>query len=90
MEYVIEDTKTNCGTRKIPVTEDVYVSFRLIIQNRPKTQSEPMIGGKCGSLYLDKNDMPMVALHWEEYFHHICQKYNSIYKVPMPKVTPHV
>ena len=33
---------------------------------------------------------PMVALHWEHYFKHICQKYNSIYKVQMPKVTPHV
>ena len=29
-------------------------------------------------------------MHWEKYFQHICQKYNSIYKVQMPKVTPHV
>ena len=41
-------------------------------------------------LYLDKNNMPMVALHWEKYFQHILKKYNSIYKVQMPKVTPHV
>ena len=39
---------------------------------------------------LDKNEMPMVALHWEKYFSHIWKKYNSIYKVQMPKVTPHV
>lgn len=90
MEYVIEDTKTTCGTREIPMTEDVYECFQRIIQNRPKPQSELMIGGKCGFLYLDKNGMPMVALHWEKYFQHICQKYNSIYKVQMPKVTPHV
>jgi len=32
----------------------------------------------------------MVALHWEKYFQHICEKYNKIYKVQMPKVTPHV
>ena len=38
-------------------------------------------------LYLDKNDMSMVAMHWEHYFKHICQKYNKIYKVQMPKVT---
>lgn len=90
MEYVIEDTKTTCGTREIPMTGRVYECFQRIIQNRPKPQSEPMIGGKCGFLYLDKNGMPMVALHWEKYFQHICQKYNSIYKVQMPKVTPHV
>lgn len=34
--------------------------------------------------------MPMVALHWEKYFKHICQKYNKIYRLQMPKVTPHV
>lgn len=49
-----------------------------------------MIDGYSGFLYLDKNNMPMVALHWEKYFQHILQKYNSIYKVQMPKVTPHV
>ena len=34
--------------------------------------------------------MPMVALHWEHYFQHMCQKYNKTFKVQMPKVTPHV
>lgn len=33
---------------------------------------------------------PMVALHWEKYFQHIVEKYNKIYKVQMPKITPHV
>jgi integrase len=49
-----------------------------------------MVGGYVGFLFLDKNDMPMVALHWEKYMQHIREKYNGIYKVPMPKVTPHV
>lgn len=90
MEYVIEDTKTTCGTREIPMSDEVYECFERIIANRKKPRVEPMIDGKCGFLYLDKNDMPMVALHWEKYFQHICEKYNSIYKVQMPKVTPHV
>ena len=33
---------------------------------------------------------PMIALHWEKYFQHIREKYNSIYKVQMPCITPHV
>ena len=32
----------------------------------------------------------MYALHWEHYFKHILEKYNSIYRVPLPKITPHV
>ncbi|WP_290452039.1 site-specific integrase [Faecalibaculum rodentium] len=90
MEYIIEDTKTSSGTREIPMTDDVYQCFQRIIANRPKPKTEPMIGGRCGFLYLDKDGKPMVVLHWEHYFKHICQKYNNTYKVQTPKVTPHV
>ena len=90
MEYVIEDTKTTSSTREIPMSDEVYACFQRIIANRKKVKKEPMIDGKCGFLYLDKNDMPMVALHWEKYFQHIREKYNKIYRVQMPEVTPHV
>lgn len=90
MEYIIEDTKTPSGIRYVPIKEDVEECFRRIIENRAKPKVEPMIDGYAGFLYLDKNGMPMVALHWEKYFQHICQKYNNIYKIQMPKVTPHV
>lgn len=49
-----------------------------------------MVDGLSGFLWLDKNGMPMVALHWEKYFQHILEKYNNIYRIQMPKVTPHV
>ena len=90
MKYVIEPTKTSSGTRMVPMTPEVRECFATIIANRKKQKKEPIIGGKRRFLYLDKNGMPMVALHWEKYFQHICDKYNSIYKVQMPKVTPHV
>ena len=45
---------------------------------------------KGGFLFLDKNGIPMLSLHWEKYFQHICEKYNKIYRVQMPKVIPHV
>ena len=32
----------------------------------------------------------MVAMHWEKYMQHILEKYNSIYKQELPKITPHV
>lgn len=88
MQYIIEDTKTTYGVREIPMADEVYECFKTIIKYRQKTKVEPIIGGKSGFLYLDKNCMPMVALHWEKYFQHICEKYNSIYKVQMPKVPP--
>ena len=38
----------------------------------------------------DKDGSIMYSLHWEHYFKHIVEKYNTIYKIQMPKVTPHV
>ena len=90
MEYVIEDPKTGCGTRMVPMTPEVKASFQRIMENRKRPKVEPVVQGYSGFLFLDKNDRPMVALHWEKYFQHICEKYNKIYKVQMPKVTPHV
>ena len=90
MKYVIEKTKTAGGVRQIPMTDDVYQCFKTIIANRKAPKIEPMIDGYTGFLYLDKNNNPLVALHWEKYFQHIREKYNSIYKVQLPKITPHV
>lgn len=90
MEYTIESTKTSSGIRYVPMTTEVKECFKRIIENRKNPKIEPMIDGYVGFLFLDKNNMPMVALHWEKYFQHICKKYNSIYKAQMPKITPHV
>lgn len=95
MRYIIEPPKTEAGIRKLPMTDEVCACFKRIIENRPKIKCEPTITDThnriyAGFLCLDRNQMPMVALHWEKYFQRICNKYNSIYKKQMPPVTPHV
>lgn len=90
MEYIIEDTKTKSGERYVPMSQQVVECFRRVIANRKPPKQEPIIDGYTGFLFLDKNGMPMVALHWEHYFKRILNKYNSIYKVQLPKITPHV
>ncbi len=90
MQYVIQEPKTESGSRYIPMSEEVAACFRRIIANRTAPKVEPMVDGHAGFLFLDKNDRPMVALHWEKYLEHIVEKYNKIYRIPMPKVTPHV
>lgn len=88
--YRIEKPKTESGIRQVPMTQEVADCFRKIFKSRKYPKVEPMIDGYSGFLYLDKNGMPTVALHWDKYFQHICQKYNQIYRNQMPKVTPHV
>ena len=90
MKYIIEDTKTESGERMVPMTPEVKEAFQRILANRKNPKVEPMVDGYSGFLFLDKNGRPMVALHWEKYFQHIREKYNKIYRVQMPKVTPHV
>ncbi len=90
MKYIIEDTKTENGERMVPMTPEVKEAFQRILANRKNPKVEPMVDGYSGFLFLDKNGRPMVALHWEKYFQHIREKYNKIYRVQMPKVTPHV
>ena len=90
MEYYIVEPKTESGNRYVPMTYEVAECFHRIIDNRVSPAVEPMVDGYAGFLFLDKNDKPMVALHWEKYMKHIREKYNSIYKIQMPKVTPHV
>lgn len=89
MEYVIEPTKTNAGTRVIPMTKEVTEMFRAIIQDRPEYKVEKVVGGYTGFLFLDKNGMPLVAMHWEHRFNSMVGRYNEIYKVQMPNITPH-
>ena len=82
--------KTESGIRYVPMSEEVVACFRRILANRVAPKVEPMVDGYAGFLFLDKNDRPMVALHWEKYMQHIVEKYNKIYRIQMPKVTPHV
>ena len=90
MENGIKPTKTNAGTRVIPMTKEVTEMFRAIIQDRPEYKVENVVGGYTGFLFLDKNGMSLVAMHWEHRFNSMVGRYNEIYKVQMPNITPHV
>ncbi len=88
--YKMVEPKTESGVRQIPMTEEVAECFRRVIKNRKTPKVEPIIDGYAGLLWLDKDGKPMVAMHWEKYFQHICDKYNATYKVQIPRITPHV
>ena len=56
MVYKVINTKTTAGERTIPMTDDVYECFKKIVEMRKKVKAEPVIDGKLGFLYLDKNN----------------------------------
>ena len=90
MTLVIEPTKTSAVTRKLPVTEEVAKCFQAIIEDREKPKVEKVVDGYTGFLFLDDKGLPLVAMHWEHRFNHMVKRYNDIYRVQMPNITPHV
>ena len=85
----IEKTKTEAGTRVLPMSDEVYAAFKRVVQNRNKPKVEEMIDGYTGFLFLDKRGKPMMSYQWEKRFQHVVEKYNRIYRVQLPKITPH-
>lgn len=90
MSYVIESTKTNAGTRRLPISEDVARCFQAIIEDRGHPKAEKVVEGYTGFLFVDDKGMPLVAMHWEHRFNHMVTRYNDIYRIQMPNITPHV
>ena len=87
---IIETTKTDAGTRVLPITEDVAQMFQAIIEDRNVPKVEKSIDGYRGFLFYDDNEMPLVAMHWQYRFNRMVGRYNDIYRVQMPNITPHV
>ena len=83
-------TKTEVGTRVLPMSDEVCAAFKRVVQNRKKPKVEEMIDGYTGFLFLDKRGKPMMPYQWEKRFQHVVEKYNRIYRVQLPKITPHV
>ena len=72
----------------------VYLEFLILActiyilaPNAPKV--EKAIDGYSGFLFYDDNGMPLVAMHWQHRFNHMVGRYNDIYRVQMPNITPH-
>ena len=89
-KLIVESTKTNAGTRKLPISRDVADMFQAILEDRPTPRREPVVGGHWGFLYLDSKGMPEVASHWQNRFVSMVRRYNETHQEQMPKITPHV
>ena len=90
VQKYIEKTKTEAGTRVLPMSDDVYEAFKRVISGREKPKVEEMIDGYTGFLFLDNRGKPMMPYQWEKKFQHSVAKYNKIYRLQLPKITPHV
>lgn len=70
--------------------DDVYEAFKAILEDRIPLKHEKFIEGYSGFLFTDKAGLPLVAMHWEHRFNSMVNRYNQIYRVQIPNITPHV
>ena len=63
--------------------------FQAIIEDREPPKLEKVIDGYTGFLFYD-DDNPLVAMHWQHRFNHAVKRYNDIFKIQIPNITPHV
>lgn len=72
------------------MTDDVYNAFKAILEDRVPPKHEKFIEGYSRFLFTDKAGLPLVAMHWEHRFNSMVNRYNQIYRVQIPNITPHV
>ena len=75
---------------ELPMTEDVAKMFMAILQDREMPRFDKGVDGYTGFLFYDKNGLPEVAMHWEHRIKHMRDKYNHLYKLQIPALTPHI
>ena len=82
-------TRTICKQVGLEVRNMLLGSDLDHMTDRPDYKVEKVVDGYTGFLFLDKDGMPLVAMYWEHRFNHMVSRYNEIYKVQIPNITPH-
>lgn len=86
--YYIERPKTKTGSRKIPMSGEVCQAFKRLLKNRVPKQTIT-VEGYTNFLCLNPEGLPYVAIHYNNVFRSLVQKYNKCHDKPLPNVTPH-
>ena len=89
--FFVEKTKTECGRRFIPMTNEVYDALKNILKKKPLFIKEVPVDGYSDFILFDRNNSHKVALHIENEFRWALAKYNKLHpEKPLPNITPHV
>ena len=100
-EFKVTVLKTETGLRDLRLTPELEEQFRALIAQRPKFKKEIQVaeynnrnkptGNKIsGFLTFNRDNNPNVAHNIEQFFRWAWNKYERLFKVEIPKVTPHI
>ena len=87
--YYIEAPKTDSGYRQVPMSAAAYKAFQRVLHRR-KDGKGVVVDGYKGFLFLNRDGLPKVAVHYDAMFQCLAKKFNKFHKEPLPEVmTPH-
>lgn len=89
-KYVQPMPKTESGKRVLPMTNEVYEAFKRVLANRKVPKVEEMVDGVSWFIWLNTKGTVTPPYYWEKKFNYAVSKYNSIYKLQLPNITPHI
>lgn len=88
--YFVKAPKTKSGVRYIPMSDVVFDTFKRVMFKRAIPKVEMLVDGYSGFLFLDKNGMPKVAMHLQNFMRNLQKRYIRQHGRMLPTVTPHV
>ena len=87
--YYIETPKTDSGFRQVPMSAAAYEAFQRVLKNR-RGGKAIQVDGYSNFLFLNRDGLPKVAVHYDAMFKCLAKKFNKCHKEPLPSVmTPH-
>ena len=89
--YHIGDTKTEAGTRKVPISDDLY---ELLKELKTETYFDAYkfnaeVDGYSGFVIHTRTGLPILTARLNEYAKKVVSEYNSTHKDKLPNVTCH-
>lgn len=89
--YTVEEPKTECAKRDIPMTDGVYNSLLRIVAQRKKQPVIFPVGEHSQFLFLTTWNTPKTSHTIRDDLNRIVERYNKQYpNDPLPKITPHI
>ena len=88
--YIEKSAKTQSGSRIIPMEDEVYECFKILLARRKENSANPSVDGVKNFVYINRAGAPTNSHNWENHFISIEKAYNRTHKDPIPHITPHV
>ncbi len=88
--YTVGPPKSDSGIRRVPLSTRACISFRRVIDNRPRVPIELVVDGVGGFVFISKHGNPDLERNLAAHLRKLNKAYREKYGESMPRITAHV